>query len=98
MKNIIFALLITIILPANSLAGEELKVAIKTTGLAAPFITYGLEKKLGRLKGVKGIVIKARIGKVTVTFADKKFYDKEGLEKLVKEAGFTPKSIRKIKK
>ncbi len=69
------------------------EVSIRVDGLACPFCAYGLEKKLKKLKGMENLKISINEGKVTLNIKDGFSVSKEDIEKVVEEAGFTPRSI-----
>ena len=58
-------------------------------GLACPFCAYGVEKKVGGLKGVKMVEIDIENGLVAVTVADDGTLDEATAKQAVDEAGFT---------
>lgn len=82
-----------LIFPFTVFAGKA-KVTVRVDGLSCPFCAYGLEKKLKKMEGVEDFVIDIEGGKVEIIFRDKKFFENDKVEKVVKEAGFTPKDIR----
>lgn len=95
MKRIFLILLALAVLisPLTAFAGK-VKVTVRVDGLSCPFCAYGLEKKLKKMEGMEDFQIDIEGGKVTITFKDKKFFEKKEVERVVKEAGFTPKEIR----
>lgn len=62
-------------------------------GLSCPFCAYGIEKKLGAVKGVQRIEVDIASGAVAVTMAEGATLDEAAAKKAVKEAGF---SLRKF--
>ncbi len=62
-------------------------------GLACPFCAYGLEKKIKKVDGAKDLFIEINEGYITFTVPTSKKPSEEALQKLVKEAGFTVRSI-----
>jgi len=64
-------------------------------GLACPFCTYGIEKKLGALGGVRGLETHIQDGAVIVTMEDGVTLDEASARQAVKEAGF---SLRKFER
>ncbi len=93
-KLFLISLALTILIfPVTTFAGK-IKVAVRVDGLSCPFCAYGLEKKLKKIEGVENFQIDIEGGKVAITFKDKKFFDKKEIERVVKEAGFTPREIK----
>ncbi len=58
-------------------------------GLACPFCAYGVEKKVGGMKGVETVEIDIENGLVAVTVADGATLDEATAKQAVDEAGFT---------
>jgi copper ion binding protein len=73
--------------------GQGVTVKVRVDGLACPFCAYGLEKKLKRIEGVKGLDIMLNEGLAIVYFDEDAQIDEGLLEEKVKEAGFTPRGI-----
>lgn len=91
----IFLSIAVFFLSAIALSAAPVKVSVKVDGLSCPFCAYGLEKKIKKLEGVEELSINMHAGTVEVFYRDEKFFDREKLEEAVKDAGFTPKRIRK---
>lgn len=68
-------------------AGSQYKLRID--GLACPFCAYGIEKKLGEIRGVANIDTDIASETVTVTMQAGQKLDKAAAEKAVKAAGFS---------
>jgi copper chaperone CopZ len=62
-------------------------------GLACPFCAYGVEKKVGSLKGVEKVDIEIEEGLVAVTLAAGATLDEATASRAVDQAGF---SLRKF--
>ena len=82
-----------LIFPLTAFAGKA-KVTMRVDGLSCPFCAYGLEKKLKKMEGVEDFNINIVGGKVEVFFSDATLVQKDRIEQVVKEAGFTPKDIK----
>ncbi len=67
-------------------------------GLACPFCSYGVEKKVGGLKGVEKVEIDIENGRVVVTLADGAILDEATARQAVDEAGFTLRKFEPPKK
>ncbi len=89
---LLFTIATGIAVPHDLYAGAK-EVTIRVDGLACPFCAYGLEKKLKKLDGAEEVNIFLNEGKATLVFKDGVSVDREEIERIVKEAGFTPKEI-----
>ena len=67
-------------------------------GLACPFCAYGVEKKVGGLKGVEKVEIDIENGRVTVTLDDGATLDEATARQAIDEAGFTLRKFEALKK
>lgn len=67
-------------------------------GLACPFCSYGVEKKIGGLKGVEKVEIDIENGRVVVTLADGATLDEATAKQAIDEAGFTLRKFEAPKK
>lgn len=67
-------------------------------GLACPFCAYGVEKKVGGLKGVETVEINIESGLVAVTVDDDATLDEATAKRAVDEAGFTLRRFEAPKK
>lgn len=73
----------------------EGKITIEVDGLACPFCAYGLEKNLKEIDGVENIKINIEEGSVNLMIAEGKQISEKTVIEKIKEAGFTPGSIKK---
>lgn len=95
MALVIVIALTTTAVPALSAEKKTpLTVTVSVGRLTAPFLAYGLEKKLYALGGVSSVKLHTMRGTVEVGYKDKDTYNKEALEETVKAAGFIAKRIR----
>ena len=67
-------------------------------GLACPFCAYGVEKKIGGLKGVETVEIDIERGLVAVAVAADATLDETTAKRAVDEAGFTLRRFEAPKK
>ncbi len=67
-------------------------------GLACPFCAYGVEKKVGGMKGVETVEIDIENGLVAVTVAGGATLDEATAKQAVDEAGFTLRKFEAPKK
>jgi mercuric ion binding protein len=74
--------------PEAATAGSH-AYAVYVDGLACPFCTYGVEKKLLQITGVKKLDIDIDAGAVKVTMAGDARLDEAAARRAVAEAGFT---------
>lgn len=72
---------------------DKTYIKIRVDGMSCPFCAYGLEKKIKKIPGAKNVTIQLKKGEVTFDVPVNKEPTKEKLQKVVKEAGFTPKEI-----
>jgi len=66
---------------------------LRVDGLSCPFCAYGIEKKLKKTAGVKSVDVDLERGVVTVKTGEGGTLSEPQLKRLVKEAGFTLKSL-----
>ena len=69
---------------------------LRVDGLSCPFCAYGIEKKLGAVKGVQRIDVDIASGTVAVTMAEGATLDETTAKKAVKEAGFSLRSLEQV--
>lgn len=83
--------------PADEQAAPagETRIVMKVDGLACPFCAYGLEKKLEALDAVDRIEVKLDEGLVSVDLKPGKTVSDEVLARVVKDAGFVLREIRR---
>ena len=67
-------------------------------GLACPFCAYGVEKKVGGLKGVVTVEIDIESGLVAVAVAEGATLEEAAAKQAVDEAGFTLRKFEAPKK
>lgn len=82
---------------AASAGAASPEYRIHVNGLACPFCAYGIEKKLGEIKGVEKVETDVAAGSVTVTMADGNALDESAAAQAVKEAGFGLGGFEEIK-
>lgn len=87
LKRIALILSLMVVTTA-ALAGQQ-AYKLRVDGLACPFCAYGIEKKLGAVKGVQRVEVDIGAGAVTVTMAEGAALDEASAQKAVKEAGFS---------
>ena len=68
--------------------------SFKVDGLACPFCSYGVEKQLKAIPGVKGVKVSIKTSTVTVTMKDGTKLTKAQADRAVKNAGFKMRSFR----
>ena len=82
--------------PVMSLSAQEggaQTAIIAVDGLSCPFCTYGLEKNLKKVDGIKTVNIDMKTGKATVVLKPGAHVDDQALRQAVKKAGFTARKI-----
>ena len=83
--------------PAPLMAAEKnaaQTVTVSVGELTAPFLAYGLEKKLRALDGVTSVRLNTMRGTVEVVYKKGASFDKDKLKETVKAAGFKTKRIK----
>jgi len=97
MKNLIVSMitLIVLLLPIGVYAGSPV-YALQVDGLACPFCTYGIEKKLSSIKGIEDIKVNIETGQVIVTMTEGSTLAETLADKKVRKAGFTLRSFTEI--
>jgi len=88
----LFALLV-LALSTNQTFAQVERVEMRVDGLACPFCSYGLEKKLKEVKGVDKVTIYVDKGMAVLTSKKMQSINVEQLEPVVVAAGFTPGPI-----
>jgi mercuric ion binding protein len=68
--------------------------SFKVDGLACPFCSYGVEKQLKAIPGVRDIKISIKTSTVTVTMKDGTKLTKAQADRAVKAAGFSMRNFR----
>ncbi len=77
--------------PVAFAAGTQYELGVD--GLACPYCAYGIEKKLKKTKGVEQIDIDLNKGVVRVNVVEGIKLTEPQMAKLVKDAGFTLRSM-----
>lgn len=89
-----FALL-ALIFGASVSAGAAGAVhSFRVDGLACPFCSYGVEKQLRSIPGVRRVEISVKTGMVTVTMKDGAKLTRAQADRAVRSAGFTMRNFR----
>ncbi len=102
MRTWLPALLLLVAALVAALAGPAAAAprtySLYVDGLACPFCAYGVEKKVGGLKGVERVEIDIENGRVVVTLADGATLDEAAARQAIDEAGFTLRKFEPPKK
>jgi len=93
-KNILFSLLFISLLSFAAEAAE--KFVVRVDGLSCAYCAYSLEKNLQKLDGVEKVEINLKDGVATLQLKEGAVLKEEVVEKTVKDAGFTPRSVKKV--
>ena len=91
-------ILILTLFSATAVLADSHVYKLYVDGLACPFCAYGVEKKVGGLKGVETVVIDIEGGLVSVTVAKDATLDEASAKQAVDEAGFTLRKFETPKK
>ena len=92
-KTVIVAVVMFILTGFSTVLAQVHEATIKVDGLSCPFCAYGLEKKLKKVEGVEKLEIKVDEGIAKITVKKGKSLAISGVEKAVKDGGFTPREI-----
>ncbi len=68
--------------------------SFKVDGLACPFCSYGVEKQLIAIPGVRDVKVSIKTSLVTVTMKDGAELTKAQASKAVKDAGFIMRNFK----
>jgi len=71
-----------------------LRYVMRVDGLACPYCAYGVEKKLKAIEGVERVDVDLDKGLVVVDAREGVVLTDEQMRKLMKDAGFTFRSMR----
>lgn len=97
MKSKVMVSVLLIVLVVLGLArpvkAEIERITLRVDGLACPFCAYGLEKKITKIKGVSSYDVDMKEGKVFIGVKPEAQIELNSLYQVVKEAGFTLRSI-----
>ena len=76
---------------------DDTHYLLQVDGLVCPFCVYNIEKKVGKLDGVKKVQTNLKEGLVSVLVADGKTLSEDLVRRTITDAGFTLKSIESHK-
>lgn len=82
---------------ASSALAAQAAWLLRVDGLSCPFCAYGIEKKLGAVKGVQRVEVDIASGTVTVTMAEGAALDEASAKKAVRDAGFSVRGLEQIR-
>ncbi len=91
--SIIFGATLPIVAQQSSEQNIPHQVIVRVDGASCPFCAFGLEKRIGRLEGVRDVKMELKAGKAIVTLKEGATVSEDALRQAVKEAGFTPREI-----
>ena len=92
MKQVLL-LISFVLLWSSPVFAAGMQYDLRVDGLACPFCAYGIEKKFTRTEGVENVEIDLKNGLVVVKTSDGKSFTEDQLKNIVKDAGFTMKSM-----
>ncbi len=93
---IIEALVLTLAVVALPIMtkAQVMSATVKVDGMSCPFCTYGVEKRLKKVEGVKSVSIDLKSGIATLTAVEDGSLSLSQIPVAVKKAGFTPGEIK----
>ncbi|WP_220459573.1 heavy-metal-associated domain-containing protein [Rugamonas fusca] len=80
-----------------AIAGQTAAYRLRVDGLSCPFCAYGIEKKLGHLKGVRRVEVDIVSGSVAVTMAEGVTLNEADVRQAVLDAGFKLRSLDAVR-
>jgi mercuric ion binding protein len=86
----------SLVLMATGVLAAPSTYRLHVDGLACPFCSYGIEKKLGALEGVQGLETHIKDGTVIVTMKDGVTLDEASAKQAVKDAGFSLRKFEEV--
>ncbi len=93
MKTVALLLTGVILLWSSMALAAGTQYDLRVDGLSCPFCAYGIEKKLKKTKGVDSVEIDLERGVVVVKAGEDVKLTEPQFKQLVKDAGFTLRSI-----
>lgn len=87
---------LSLLLVSTGLLAAPPTYRLHVDGLSCPFCAYGIEKKLGAVKGVQGLETHIKDGTVIVTMKDGVTLDEASAKRAVKEAGFNLRKFEQV--
>ncbi len=93
MKAIPLLLTSAVLLWSGMTVAAGTQYDLRVDGLACPFCAYGIEKKLKKTRGVTSVEIDLERGVVVVKAGEGAKLNEARLKQLVKDAGFTLRSM-----
>ncbi len=88
-----FLIIAAALLWSTMAAAQGVRYELRVDGLACPFCAYGIEKKFKKTKGVEAVDIDLERGLVVVSAGEGVQLTREQVERIVKDAGFTLRSM-----
>lgn len=85
-----------LVLAAIAVLAAPPRYRLHVDGLACPFCSYGIEKKLKAIDGVVRVATNIKEGTVIVTMKDGVTLDEATAKKVVKAAGFTLNGFKEV--
>jgi len=89
----LFLLLLVLLAPPLQAEESEHRYQLRVDGLACAFCAYGIEKSFREIPGVKGIDIDLERGLVEIRTRPELRFQREQLEEIIDDAGFTLRSV-----
>ena len=93
MGSVVFAPGVPLLAQESSTPNSPRQIIVRVDGASCPFCAFGLEKRLGQIKGVNDVKLEMKEGKVIVTLEEGAVVSEETLRQAVDDAGFTPREI-----
>jgi copper chaperone CopZ len=72
---------------------EQVYIKAEIKGMACPYCAFGMEKKLKEISGVSNVTIELKEGLAYISTLKKQKPNKEDIQNIILNAGFTPGKI-----
>jgi len=78
---------------SSPVGADYSEVKIDVDGMSCPLCVHGLQKTLGKIKGLRDIDISYKKGTVQANWDESHVFDKQSIRQAVLDAGMTPRSV-----
>lgn len=95
MRTLLTVLFLTLTVTTAALAAGP-QYALQVDGLACPFCSYGIEKRLTAVDGVESVEIDIEQGRAVVTMTEGGRLSEDQARQAVSDAGFTLAGFKEI--
>ena len=86
-------MLLALVLTAFAASAKNNTYHVHVNGLACPFCVYGLERSLGKIKGIESVTVSLKTGLIQIAVQDSVTLDENEIRETIQDAGFTVESF-----